>query len=534
MSVAKGVPLAVYYTDSFPVGDTPEEQARDYLRENESLFRLRNGDLADLVHHATRSTSAADTVRLRQTYDRVPVMGAEITVTINSSGRVSFVANTYEPDVFVATTTPRIEQADARTKALAALAPQGVAWERGELLIDPRGGTDRLAWRIWFEPSVTPIGSWQVYVDATTGEVYDAVDKAHYADGSADVFDPDPLMRNRATYGDPGYVDGGDADTPQLDAARLAVILFDITYAVGTNTYSLVGPRAEIRDSESPFLGLFQQVGDDDWDFTRSPSDFEAANVYNQIDRQMAYLNDTLGLAITPYQYVGGVRFDPHGLSGADNSHYNSGSGEVAFGEGCVDDSEDADVIIHELGHGLHDWVTNGGLSQINGLSEGIGDFQAASYARALNEANTPNFWTPADPAYHWVFKWDGHNVCWNGRITNYGAIYPGGLTGQIHTDGQIWSTCMMKAWDLLGRDAIERAHWTGMGRTNSGTNQQDAAQAVLIAAADLGYPYQDVLDLETSLETCGYVLTTPALDIPFFADGFESGDTSAWSVTQG
>ncbi|MCP3997123.1 MAG: hypothetical protein GY722_19000 [bacterium] len=34
------------------------------------------------------------------------------------------------------------------------------------------------------------------------------------------------------------------------------------------------------------------------------------------------------------------------------------------------------------------------------------------------------------------------------GRITDYGASYPGGLTGSIHTDGQIWSTCNVQIWD--------------------------------------------------------------------------------------
>ena len=73
----------------------------------------------------------------------------------------------------------------------------------------------------------------------------------------------------------------------------------------------------------------------------------------------------------------------PHFLISAfllsDNSFYSSSSGSLVFGEGCVDDAEDADVIIHELGHGIHDWITQGGLSQVNGLSEGTGDYFAQS-----------------------------------------------------------------------------------------------------------------------------------------------------------
>ena len=37
-------------------------------------------------------------------------------------------------------------------------------------------------------------------------------------------------------------------------------------------------------------------------------------------------------------------------------------SKSTIFGQGGVDDAEDMDVILHELGHGLHDWITNGNL----------------------------------------------------------------------------------------------------------------------------------------------------------------------------
>ena len=97
----------------------------------------------------------------------------------------------------------------------------------------------------------------------------------------------------------------------------------------------------------------------------------------------MRYMNLTLGVTVHPTAYPGGVQYDPHGLNGVDNSHYTSGPEQLAFGEGGVDDDEDADVIVHELGHGIHDWVTNNGLSQVQGLSEGLGDYFAPPTAAA-------------------------------------------------------------------------------------------------------------------------------------------------------
>ena len=87
------------------------------------------------------------------------------------------------------------------------------------------------------------------------------------------------------------------------------------------------------------------------WDFTRFADAFEAVNGYYHIDTFMRYINETLGVSVMPYQYTTGVQFDPHGLNGADNSHYISSTGRIAWGEGGVDDSEDPDVILHELVH---------------------------------------------------------------------------------------------------------------------------------------------------------------------------------------
>ena len=45
----------------------------------------------------------------------------------------------------------------------------------------------------------------------------------------------------------------------------------------------------------------------------------------------MRYLHETLGFEVWPYQYEGGVHFDPHGLNDGVNAWYTSG-GYIAFG----------------------------------------------------------------------------------------------------------------------------------------------------------------------------------------------------------
>lgn len=500
VEVESGMPRALYRQNHPVEAASPEAMAREYLRDVSKDLRLGEAAGEDLEVSFVRQARAGTTVRFRQTIDGIPVHGAEIAVSIDPQNRVQFVMNDYVAGASLATRTPSVSADAARSAALAHLGVVGaLGLDRTELVALPTKEGVRLAWKVNLVPSETPTGDWEVLADAATGELLRVTDNACYVDGDGDVFDPDPLSSAGATYNDPGYTDGADANTAQLLAEIFNRTLPDITFD-GAN-YQLTGPYARIMEFESPNYGSFGQATSS-FVFTRFDNPFEAANVYYHVDRYMRYINETLGLSVMPFQYAGGVQCDPHGLSGADNSHYIPSTGRLAWGEGGVDDSEDADVIIHELGHGLHDWVTGGSLSQVNGLSEGTGDYFAQSYSRAYGQ------WTPADPAYHWTFSWDGHNTFWGGRITNYGATYPGGLTGSIHTDGQIWATSLMHVWDDIGQGATDAAVLEGLAMTNSSSSQDDAAQAVLQAAINLGYDSTQLSSFVTRFQNTGYSIS--------------------------
>lgn len=518
-----GKPAAIYQSAYRVNAGTPETQARQYLTANQSLLGLTAGDIQNLRLHAVRTDAAGTVVRLRQTWKGLPVNNnAEITVHISPDNVVDYVMNGFQYGITMNDITPVISSQSARQLVMNHLAiATAVNDETNNLMLLRHQNTDYLVYRINFNTD-NPVGDWEAYVDAKTGTLLKVEDMASYhhrkkadrnptpfkrparitVSGTGNVFDPDPLTTALAAYGG-SYVDGSDANAAVLTAELKSVTLPDITLSAGT--YSLVGPYAEIRDFEAPNKGLFTQASSA-FAFDRNADAFEAVNTYYHIDAMMRYLNTTLSLSIMPYQYAGGVRFDPSGLSGADNSHYLSGSGQLAFGEGGVDDAEDADVIIHELGHGLHDWVTAGGLSQVNGLSEGIGDYIAGSYSRFKG------YWTSGQAAYHWMFNWDGHNPFWAGRVLNYAAVYPAGLTGSIHTDGQIWATANMKIWDDIGRQKADKAFWSGLALTNSSTNQNDAANAVYQAATTMNYTNAERLAIHTRYTAAGY--TMPAFTV--------------------
>lgn len=510
VSNATGFPVALYRVDHPVRPDSPEAMARQYLREAAAQLGLQHADLSDLKYLAFRSGLATTAVRFGQTHRGVPVYGAEIKVSLNRESTVIFVMNGYKR-VSLDDVAPRIGEAAARSTALAHLRAQGpMLYDRTELVVYPGKSGARLAYRVHVEPGTSPLGSWESLVDARTGELFRVEDQACYgsANGTGTVFNPDPLSSAQVAYGG-NFSDLNDADTAELNGQRVNVTLRDIDTTGGV--FTLRGPFAEIVDFEAPFNGLFQQATSD-FSSTRFPDVFEAANTYYQIDTFMRYVNDPppagLGVTVMPFQYVGGVKFDPSGFNGADNSHYLGGSGQLGFGEGGVDDDEDADVIIHELGHGLHHWITGSGPSQVQGLSEGTGDYLAQSYSRSFNQ------WPSSAPAFHWVFSWDGHNPFWGGRVTNWPNHYPDQLTGQIHTDGQIWSTANMRIWNQLGREKTDKVFLEGLNLTTGSTNQQDAAQAMMNAAAALGYTLPEMTIMFNEFTTTGYTVVIVPVEL--------------------
>ncbi len=549
-----GMPLAIYNMDEKGQSNDPETAVRLFLKPRARMLGLLDPDLADLTLRTTRTSLAGTNLRFTQYFKGVPVYQSETVVNLSPNNHITFMMNGYKAIAPTFDVTASLTQTQARDLIANYIGLSGqIDLDRTQLVVYQRHNITRLAWHVRLV-GTEPIGDWEALVDANTSEIFKCKDIACYyshkghgknpaggggseepaycveipllpppppatVNGTGSTFDPDPLSSSGQAYAGQ-YVDGSDASNATLQAQVFSRTLNSITLNAGV--HSLVGPYAQIMDFEAPSKGLFTQASSA-FTFDRSQDGFEAVMTYYELDKSLRYINQTLGISLMPFQYAGGMIFDPSGLSGADNSHYLGGTGRIAFGEGGVDDAEDADVILHELGHGLHDWATSGNLSQVNGLSEGSGDYWAQSYSRSVA------VWTPVQPAYHFVFSWDGHNPFWGGRTTNYGPLYPGGLVGQIHTDGQIWATCLMKIYDAIGRTKTDKAFLEGMMLTNATTNQQDAAIAFRQAGINMGYTVGELTQITNFFTGCGYVM--PPLPVAVLYSNFAATRQNAQLV---
>ncbi|MDC8011194.1 hypothetical protein [Tahibacter soli] len=511
---ADGVPATLFSPDFSARPSTPKAMALEFLAARGATLGLDPQAVANLSVTSERLTDGIGVVRMRQQSQGLPVYGSDIVVSTASDGRVIFVANGVVTDIDTVDPVPSNAPADATRAATTHIGGNARSMHAPQLMLHVADGATRLAWRTSVESADPAIGSWAVLVDAHDGSILRAQSTTYNANGTGTVFKPDPLSSARASASDPGYGDNGNADSPQFTAQLFPVTLRDITLASGQ--YRLEGPYASCRALEAPSDAACPTGASSDFSVTRSALTFDAVNIYYHLDTYMRYVNVTLGITAMPTRYYsGGVRYDPHAESGADNSRYSGGN--LYFGEGGVNDGQDADVIIHELGHGIHDWVTNGNLSQSQGLSEGVGDYLAQGYSRDF-----PNQWVATDAAYHWVFNFDGHAPgLWAGRATNWHTnhSYPGNIGSGIHQQGQYFASCSIVARDALGGMAMDKAVLVGLSMTNGSSNQKAAAQAIINAAAEQG---TNVAPIAAAYNTsCNYAVTVPVSDV-IFKNGFE------------
>lgn len=283
--------------------------------------------------------------------------------------------------------------------------------------------------------------------------------------GKGYVFVPDPLTRAGVTYGSP-YVDNNDADVTVINQQRDTVSLKNITFSNGS--FKLEGPFVKITEFESPIVQPVTS-SDGNFYFGRASNGFEDVNAYFHIDSMQRYIQSLGFNNLANFQ----ILVDAHSNFGQDNSYYTSSpSPRLAFGEGGVDDAEDADVIVHEYGHALSASGSPGSNSgnQRQGQDEGIGDYIAASYSRSINPFN----WFD-------IFNWDGHNTFWDGRKCNITTKYPN-ITGNFYNYGELWCTVLMQVWGNIGKIASDKVFFQHLYMNAANQSLKDAAELILDA----------------------------------------------------
>jgi len=272
----------------------------------------------------------------------------------------------------------------------------------------------------------------------------------HYTGQPALVFNPNPVV----TLNDPSLMDDNDGPVP---GHAYESVFLDLQ----SGTARLVdrqAPNTPLPDANAPLT------------FDRTDDRFEPVNAYFHVEATQRWLQ-SLGYfgsrQLVPYA----IEIDALALNGADASQFlpsmQVGRGTLYFGSGGTDDAEDGDIVVHEYGHAILEWIAPGTFgggsfsSEARAMAEGFGDYLAFSAHYGARVASGRDPFCFAD--------WDAR--CWTDAASE-GCAYPAGsdclrrldsgrtmtdysrgdTSGVEHRNGQIWSSALRELFLQFGR----------------------------------------------------------------------------------
>lgn len=315
----------------------------------------------------------------------------------------------------------------------------------------------------------------QVVIDEALNMVYAKDLRTYFSNqdtvAKGNIFNPDPLTTAMVSYGDTDpvsgdrYIDYNDSNHPLLESETEEVMM---PVCLENGTYALKSTYVAIKELEAPVSEIPVST-DGTFLFTRNQPGFEDVNALYHINKFKLLINECGYEDLVNYP----IEIDTHAANGEDNSYFDPDLTVpgLLFGEGGVDDAEDADVVVHEYGHAIvHSaapYTNNGNERQ--SIDEGIGDYFAASYSRSINE-------------FGWekIFSWDGHNSFWSGRLANTNKRYPSDVNSSIHGNGEIWSSALMEIWPIIGRKELDKIVLGSLYNYSSNTPMDAAAKSLI------------------------------------------------------
>ncbi len=452
--------------------------ARAYLSALAPEFGLR-ADLSDLELVEEKHGLGSSRTLFRQTLAGLPVHDSNITVNQGADGSLQAVYSSYRA-LSPESAIPDLSAAAAESVARAGAEVSSIRMPTdSELVWYARfKGVATLAWRLVVY-SQKPLGDFLTLVDAQTGKLLLQENRIAFDTGSGYAFVPNPMQAS----GDLTLVDASDGNSAALSGERVNVTLLGLDPGIGTlkgefvDLVSLAGGKGVPDADESTRV----------YDYERSNDRFEQVVIYHSVDSIQRYFHslgfdDDTGIpnGIRDFPTLAHAHWD-----NADQSFYSTGDDAIHFGDGGVDDGEDADIIAHEFGHAVqHDQNACWGGGEMGAMGEGFGDYLAASFYAGDGDATFQASHAAC------VGEWDATSYSGSSppclRRVDENKSYPGDWVGQVHADGEIWSRALWDIRSQLGQTTADQLVLEHHFNVPCGASMPDAAQEMLQADVNL------------------------------------------------
>ncbi|HEX6045905.1 MAG TPA: hypothetical protein VFZ22_15535, partial [Pyrinomonadaceae bacterium] len=483
-----------------PYAGSPTEKAKQFLEENTGFFGP-GFKMSDLTVIDTDVANFSAHVEYQQVFNNLAVENGRVKVNFDSEGRMVYFTSSYAPtanadddvgfqkgkavqiaiDEFLRTTPPYGPKDDEQNQNQT----KGVVVNRDEARVKPRGEVQdvffirnerlRRAYKIVIDGEY-PFGVKEFVIDASNGEVLHTRDFVYPAsDRTSPASDPTPAPANSPT-GSPvegrGQVfipnPANSLNKPLNPNLHLPYYNPNPYYTVvlpGVETVNgdaiLKGPYVIIQDVDPPNVQPPTSGSPFEFIYEHNHPSFEEVMVYYHITRNQEYIQQ-LGLGdIANYAVVA----DAHACNGADQSEYiaNPPAGKpahLAFGDGNVNDAEDADIILHEYGHVIqYSQAGNAyaGAGQPKAMGEGFGDYWAFSsfYKETCESICKPVCPSDMNTLWH-IGEWDKAPGFLRGVNDNISAASYDPYHN-AHWNGRIWSQTLVGIFRTLGKTVADR-----------------------------------------------------------------------------
>lgn len=299
------------------------------------------------------------------------------------------------------------------------------------------------------------------------------------ADASAPVAAPPQgrvfMVNPVQSTGDQTLVDAKDSAAAVPDSAYASAALRNLDGSGGLSgrwayIKSETGAPAAARDADR---------------YNRADDQFEQVMAYFWVNEAQEYLQ---GLGFGSELPGANDRAQPVRINqwGADNSFFTDKKAEIRFGKGGVDDAEDAEVIVHEYGHAVHNAQVPGfGTSpEAGAIGEAFGDYLAVAVG---DHAAAVRGW-PRGTDLACVADWDsvGYSAAPHCLRRIDGDKVYADRTGEVHADGEIWSRALLDIRGALGARTADRIIVNAQFGFAPDTSFRDAALATIATARSM------------------------------------------------